>query len=272
MAARIMVTMPMHPDLVPVADPSVGDWIEPRFSDDFEAIGSVVPQGYAAYARVLHPVDHADGRPHLTWAEVCRRTGRVPHALMQWAAISAGDDGTWDDGTPTEGDLDPATLTTLLDVLAPATGDQDCFHALWDGWGWVDGRGVAVLAFSDEPGSPPPPKIEPGVTPDVLALPRLRLPNREYLLFRGPLRAALRMGWVAGYRGLDPQSPSLIWPADRSWCVATEIDFDSTLVGGAEDLVAAVLDAPELEAWAVTPADHLTYDSDLVNGGPPTPR
>jgi len=268
-----MVRMAQHPDLVPVADPAVGDWIGARLSDDFGAVGSVVPQGYAAYARVLHPVDHADGRPHLTWAEVCRRTGRIEHPLMQWQAIRQGDDGPWDDGTPDVGNLDPATLATLLDVLAPATGDQQCFHALWDGWGWVDGGGVAILVFSDEPGpSPAPPKIEPGVTPDVWALPRLRLPNREYLLFRGPLRAALRMGWPTSYRPLDPQSPSLLWPADRSWCVATDIDFDCTLVGGDAELVAAVLGAPGLEAWPVTPADWLTDDSDLLNRGRPTPR
>jgi hypothetical protein len=24
-----------------------------------------------------------------------------------------------------------------------------------------------------------------------------------------------------------PRSPSLLWPGDRSWCVATEIDVDS---------------------------------------------
>jgi hypothetical protein len=28
------------------------------------------------------------------------------------------------------------------------------------------------------------------------------------------------------------ESPCLFWPADRAWCVATEVDFDSTLVSG----------------------------------------
>jgi hypothetical protein len=261
-----MVRVAQHPDLVPVADPAVGDWLEPRSGGGLGTVGSEVPHGYAAYARVFHPVDHADGRPHLTWAEVCRRTGRIPHPLMQWHAVQRGDHETWDDGAPDLGNLDPAALAVLVDVLAPATGEQECFHALWDGWGWIrGGSSVAIMVATDGPGEPEPPQIEPGVPADVLALPRLRRPDRKYLLFRGPLRAALEMGRRTDAFGFEPQSPSLIWPADRSWCVATEIDFDSTLVGGSTELVAAVLDAPGLEAWPVTPADRLTHDGDLLN-------
>ncbi|WP_327045800.1 hypothetical protein OG320_29665 [Microbispora sp. NBC_01189] len=47
------------------------------------------------------------------------------------------------------------------------------------------------------------------------------------------------------------QSPSLFWPADRAWCVATEIDFDSTFVGGSTAAIGAVLTAPMLEAWPI---------------------
>jgi hypothetical protein len=260
--------MSPHPDLVPVTDPSVGDWIEPRFSDDSGAVGGTVPQGYPAYARVFHPVDLGDGRPPLTWADVCRRTGRIPHPVMQWHAISRGDHETWDDGEPDQGNLDPAALTALLDVLAQATGGQECFHALWDGWGWLHRGAVAVLVATDGTGPPPePPVIEPGLPPEVMALPRLRLPYREYLLFRGPLRAAAELGWRSPVFGFEPQSPSLCWPADRSWCIASEIDFDSTIVGGTAELVAAVLDAPGLEAWPITPADRLTQDADLLNRG-----
>jgi hypothetical protein len=64
---------------------------------------------------------------------------------------------------------------------------------------------------------------------------------------------------------LDPQSPSLLWPVDRSWCLATEIDFDSTLVGGSRELVDALLQAPGLEVWAVDAAGDLTFGGDAVN-------
>lgn len=57
-----------------------------------------------------------------------------------------------------------------------------------------------------------------------------RLPGRTYHLFTGELRDALRIGrWVTA-QWFVGQSPSLMWPAEHSWLVATEIDFDSTLV------------------------------------------
>ncbi len=92
--------------------------------------------------------------------------------------------------------------------------------------------------------------------------PRLRLPGRDYLLFTGTLPAAASMGWHAAPECFVPQSPNLFWPHDRSWCVATEIDLDSTVVAGTNELVRAVLAAPGLEAWPVAADDSLSSDSD----------
>ncbi|MEU4323847.1 hypothetical protein [Nonomuraea dietziae] len=256
--------------LEPVADVSVGEWIADRLGGPLGSVGSVVPGGFAAYARVLHPVEFDDDRPPLTWARVAGLTGRVPHALMQWAAVASPASGaaTWDEGDVRVGNLAPAALAALIDVLAPVTGEQDCFHALWEGWGWVDGRGVRIFSVSDDGRVEPARAPEPGVSAEVRALPRLRLPDRDHLLFRGPLRAALDMGWHGSPLGFEPQSPSLLWPADRSWCVGTEIDFDSTLVGGPAGLIAAVLAAPDLEAWPVQPGDDLSASGDLINPAP----
>ncbi len=52
---------------------------------------------------------------------------------------------------------------------------------------------------------------------------------------------------------------------DRSWCVATEIDLDSTLVAGDAALIDAVLARGGLEAWPVGPSDLLSTDGDTVN-------
>jgi hypothetical protein len=260
--------------LEPVADVSAGDWISERLRGPLGTVGSVVPPDFAAYGRVLHPVELRGGRGSLTWEQVCQVTGRIPHALMQWAAIAtptAGAEvvtapsGRWDGGDVQVGALAPASLSALIDVLAPATGRQVCFHALWEGWGWVDGAGVKVVCAGDGRPVEPAPALQPGVSAEVWALPRLRLPHRDYLLFRGPLRAALDMGWQGSPGGFEPQSPSLFWPADHSWCVSTEVDFDSTLVAGSEDLVNAVLVAPGLDAWPVEPDDDLTVFGDLAN-------
>jgi len=260
--------------LEPIADVSVADWIAGRVRGPLGTVGSVVPRGFAAYARVLHPVELGDGRPPLTWTQVCQHTGRIAHALMQWSAVTTptaeatvatAPSARWEDGDVQVGRLTPSALSALIDVLAPATGGQDCFHALWEGWGWVDGSGVKVFSSSDEGRIEHAPAPEPGVSAEVWALPRLRLPHRDYLLFRGPLRAALDMGWHGSPSGFESQSPSLLWPVDHSWCVSTEIDFDSTLVGGSEDLINAILTAPGLDAWPVEPDDDLTASADLPN-------
>lgn len=264
----------MKPGLEPVADVSGGDWIAERLRGLLGTVGSVVPRDFGRYARILHPVERDDGRAPLTWAQVCQLTGRVPHALMQWAAITTPTaeaevatvrSGRWDGGHVRVGNLAPSALGALIDVLAPATGGQDCLHALWEGWGWVGGAGVRLISGTDGTRIEPAPAPERGVSAEVWALPRLRLPHRDYLLFRGPLRAALDLGWQGSPRGFEPQSPSLLWPADHTWCVSTEIDFDSTLVGGSDDLIRAVLTAPGLDAWPVQPDDDLTAFADRPN-------
>ena len=59
-------------------------------------------------------------------------------------------------------------------------------------------------------------------------------------------------------RSLPPpyQSANLWWPEDRSWCVATEIDFNATYVAGTQVLVDALLACEELESWQVGRADR----------------
>lgn len=97
-----------------------------------------------------------------------------------------------------------------------------------------------------------------------MAVPRLRLPHRNYLVLGGLLASVPTLGDRVEH-ALSPQSPNLLWPADRSWCLATEIDFDSTLIGGPQSLVETLLAAEGVEAWAVGPDDSLAVDGDTVN-------
>ncbi|MEP7054407.1 MAG: hypothetical protein ABI912_04090 [Actinomycetota bacterium] len=241
------------PGVEPVADVSVGEWIAPRLGPFGGHVCSVVPDGFQAYARVLHPAVPQTGGHHVRWSEVCGITGRTPHALMQWDAIAGVVQTTvsrmttrtslWP-GEPRTGELEPASLVALLDVLAAfTTATDNCYHALWDGYGFL-----------------------PEARPDVWAGPRLRHPHRDYLVFRGPLIAALGVGWRPAPDWFLPQAPNIIWPVDQAWCVASEIDFDSTLVGGSGALIASVLAEPRLEAWSVRPEDDLGHLGDAVNG------
>lgn len=80
--------------------------------------------------------------------------------------------------------------------------------------------------------------------------------------------AALSMGWQPVPGWFEPQSPNVFWPAERSWIVASDIDFDSTLVGGSQELIASILEALPLDAWRVDPQDQLASDGDLINPAP----
>jgi hypothetical protein len=162
-------------------------------------------------------------------------------------------------------------LADVLEVLAGFTADPgDCYHAVWDGWGWHEGGamsfGVSYPESDPRRFRPPQPQPAPPALPqEVLAGPRLSHPGRDYLLFHGPLRATLNIGRQVTADWRQPQSPSLLWPADRSWLLATEIDFDSTLVGGSTQLVRELLQATRLEAWPVGLDDDLTINGDRIN-------
>jgi hypothetical protein len=152
---------------------------------------------------------------------------------------------------PEPGNRESAALTALCDVLARHTPpEHDCVFALWDGYAWIQGGASVVFVDRTAP-------VPPALPQTVLDVPRLSLPSRDYLLFTGSLLAAASMEWHAAPECFVPQSPNLFWPHDRSWCVATEIDLDSTVVAGTNELVRAVLAAPGLEAWPVAANDSL---------------
>lgn len=128
---------------------------------------------------------------------------------------------------------------------------QRCWFGLWEGYGWIQG------------------------SPAGLAV---RLPNRDYILLEGPLESAMEIGWrsgellATGCTGVEfdpsdfhPQPPNLIWPEDRAWFVASEIDLDSTYVGGSADLIEALLADDRLEALPADRGQPIDAGSDQIN-------
>jgi hypothetical protein len=104
---------------------------------------------------------------------------------------------------------------------------------------------------------------------------RVHLPGRDYALLAGPLPAALQIGWWHTADWFEPHSPNLFWPADHAWCVASEIDSDSTLLGGSRELIDAILQTPTFDSWPVQPNDSLAAYADRINRRPQrreTPR
>jgi hypothetical protein len=243
-----------------IEDLAPAQWIAPRLTEAFGAVTTTVPSGFDVYVRICHPAPDGSDEPR-SWSEVASATGRHAHALMQWHALVGSADwlnmtgSLWEGGDPHRGNLAHEALAVLCDCLARHTATpEDCYFAVWEGWNGLEGYGW--LSDADELCL---------FSPIALSRHRLlRLPHRKYLVLAGPLSTALRIGsWGLGR--FFPQSPNLFWPADHTWCVASEIDFDSTLVGGTASLVKAILETPALDAWRVEPADSLACDADKIN-------
>ncbi|AZI57088.1 hypothetical protein EH165_01820 [Nakamurella antarctica] len=69
--------------------------------------------------------------------------------------------------------------------------------------------------------------------------------------------------WVGNT--VRPQSPSILWPDDHSWVLATEIDFDSTLVGGTAALIDELVSDPSLEVLPIDVEADLSCEGDGLN-------
>jgi len=110
-------------------------------------------------------------------------------------------------------------LRRALGVLATHTATPSiACAAIWEGW---------------TSRQPPPPA------------PRVHIPHRTMLLFTGPvgvLRDAPALAWQEP--GRSYQAPHLVWPADRAWCLACEVDEEIEFsVGCTDDAARALADA-----------------------------
>jgi hypothetical protein len=121
------------------------------------------------------------------------------------------------------------------------------------------------------------PSWRPGILSDDISRgPRFSLPARDFVLFRGGVSELADPGWVehvpwrdeelaaAGF-GPSAESPALVWPADRAWVFVSEVDFDSTIVGGSRELVRALCADPRIEALPIREGADLGWDADDVN-------
>lgn len=211
-----VVRMPLHyePDISSAA------WFTDR-DEPWTQVTALGPGGFPRYARLFHPPQPGDDPDD-------------PDLIDQ-----------------REGDLAPEVLQRLTRILADRTETpDDCFFALWEGFGDIRGGSAVAVASSGAAEARPAPTIPPAFPAEVLEGPRLHLTARSYLLFRGPLEAAGQWGAAPLIPGWARpiNSPNLMWPADRAWFAATEIDLPWTGVGGSADLITAICADPWLDA------------------------
>lgn len=231
-------------------------WIADRLAPfASRLLTSVVPGGFEFYARLLHPAEDArHGERLVRWADVAAWIGveLVPGAQFHEIAILEEEPAgraPWRGQGPREGALYPGDAAAIVEVMAGhTTTPEHCWFFLWDGYGW----GGAVLASSDDDRSgradsaSAPVRVPDPIPAAVRSGPRVVLPDREYLLYEGPIGAALT------FVDSEGQTPNLWWPQDRAWCVASEIYLPWTYVGGSAALVASLLAEPRMEAQPAT--------------------
>lgn len=263
-----------------VDDLTPAKWIAERLHPFAQDAGAIIPPGFDAYARIFHPAMRHVGEALLpvTWREIADANLRVHHPEMQFGALVTRvgtPGGLYDrdpqpglfDGWPQTGSLPLDLARALVDVLGDHTtaGDR-CWFAAWEGWGDLRDGSAALLTIGGSPDDAPT-ILPPGTYREKPSdRPTFKLPHRGYYLARGPLAAALETvyGVTWGYH-----SASIWWPEDHAWCVATEVDFDWTYVGGSRECIAAILSRPDLEALPARLSDGVTYDSDRLNPTPP---
>ncbi|GAA4588406.1 hypothetical protein BJY16_008553 [Actinoplanes octamycinicus] len=108
-------------------------------------------------------------------------------------------------------------VRTVLATLARHTGTpDDCYVCVWDGWG------------------------------TELAAPKVVVPGRAYYLFRGALSDLDQ--WDDAL-----PDPAFVWPADRAWCLADDVDPHWAGIGGSEAAIADVLATPGVDTVRTTP-------------------
>ncbi|MGI3785524.1 MAG: hypothetical protein ACRYG2_32660 [Janthinobacterium lividum] len=128
-------------------------------------------------------------------------------------------------------DLHPSDLDqtcAALRVLAPFTGTPHaCWFAVWDGWG----HGLEIPA----------------------GLPLLELPHRRHALLRADLADV--QGWQRALGRDSSVVPAFVWPADRRWCLASDVDPHWAGIGAEEAAVRALLAAPGLDVVRADPTE-----------------
>jgi hypothetical protein len=258
----------------PDADPAEADWWDTAWDAGTPpAVGFLIPHGFEAYARVLHPA-HDPEWQEVRWASVAAENGTTLHSQAQWWRLARRSDSYdqsagWAGHNPDPGRLHRPAFEALTDVLGRHTTRSDpTFVAFWVGYGvWP---------------------------PAWFGLPTTRRPVRESYLFERPFddvvtlcaeapAVAYALGTPTGTSvviGGPPltadeqfdvwaphgwQSPSAWWPADHAWATSNDTDLDSTLVGGSRALVDDLLADGRLEVLRWPVDGSLWSDADTVN-------
>jgi hypothetical protein len=82
--------------------------------------------------------------------------------------------------------------------------------------------------------------------------PGWRIPYRRYVLIHGSLSDL--GSWDETF-GKSAQPPAFAWPADRSWCFASDVDPHWAGIGAEQAAIDSLLNAHELDVVTAQPTE-----------------
>jgi hypothetical protein len=159
-------------------------------------------------------------------------------------------------------------LPRLYEMLAThTTTPDDCYFCAWDGYcrAVPDADEAPYLPADTAARLDTPEDARPGLapqhdrgSPSTAGAPKVVVPFRAYWLFRGPLAEVGTLGVAQGFPGpwlFDGPGPAFVWPADRAWCVAQDVDPHWAGIGGNPMMINQLVAAPTLDVVPADPAE-----------------
>lgn len=203
-----------------------------RLTDFASSVVSIVPEGYNTYLRILHPATKKGVPSHLmSWTEIGHGLEYEVNGSTQWETLVNLPHASKimsEIEHPQEGTLPLNVAEALRNVLSlySSTTNQACYYGVWIGFGCL--------------------------TSEVTRGPLFEIPERQFHLLEGSLELLTKSCSNDIY-----QSVNLCWPTTNEWCIATEIDFNSTYIACDDKLAKLMLSNSELEIFRVSQTDKV---------------
>jgi hypothetical protein len=91
-------------------------------------VEQLLPTGYESYVRIFHPFRRRSDGPPMAWSEMAARLGVPQAADVHWQLLFEFQASELSkDYINLEGEPDPVLLSSLVDALLPATGDESVY-------------------------------------------------------------------------------------------------------------------------------------------------